>query len=1173
MNTRLLILMFFLFISKNSFSQDLPNITPPSPTAYELGKFGQIPIGMFTGTPQMDIPLYTYQTKNLSVPISVNYSSNGIKVDQLSTNVGLGWNLNIGGVITRIVRDKSDENNDYLYPEDEIHNVGLTSPIALDFFFAGGGDDDIDTETDLFMYNFMGYSGGFVMDNDNSIILVPNKDIKVTGYTEGVKTGFLIIAPDGVNYIFLEEEINKNALSGGGSHPVPQFNTTAWYLTKIIHPQGDIIEFVYESEGYNYVTSKSESITVATPTYQNGCPGNPGTGPGYTLSPVITNTLHVTGKKLIEIKSNDDITGSVFINSNTSHPEISAYKLVTDIVVKDDSNAIIERFDFDYLTTSNDRIFLEDISFKDTSKKYEFEYIDPSGLPSRLSKAQDYWGYYNGKTSNTRYFPNPQDLQFIPNELSIHNIGADKSVNAVYAEKGLLKKIFYPTQGHNEFVYESNSYWGEETIQPSQENFSLHAITAEGEFGSSYDAVGTTNTVLHNHTASLTAYASFNSQGGCSSDPLKSKALITITDDQTGNPIAIKERTQNGYTSIGNSLLIEYNSSNNQYYVDLVQNHSYTLRLHPSFECTKADLYLDYYDEVPTNQFSNLISGGLRIKEVKSYTDASNIANTTRYYYGNKEAINESSGDPGKTAYYLSKSTNRSACGLPGEYVDTFFTTLNSSSLRPLFNSSSNGTTYYKYVTVSYGGNNFENGGEENEFIIHNDSPGNPLKGDPIESSTWTNLGWSNGMLKKKTVFKKDQSNSIVLLKQTINNYIEDNRYFEKVYGYTINKKFELPQYDDITYECTASDLTKVWVRRYCTASHKHFYFTVSSKNCIASGNNNVSENWYHDCYGKTVGYIITHPEYLENLDITEYSTNSYWYYLDSTIEKQYDLNGQNPVETSTNYFYGNPDHLQVTRTHSVVSDAKPIITETFYPDDVEFTNSLGYDNLSSPEKAAIDKLKKANLHHIGTPVQVNTYKDLDNDGDLETSELISSQRTNFKEWNTDLVLPEFVQTLKGAYNSSTNPLKDRIQFTYYTDNGNIKETLKTDGTSAIYVWGYDKQYPIAKIENATFLSGQSNTVTASQQTLINNAVSATTGETTISTENTLRTKLQLLREGFSNALVTTYTYDPLIGVTSMTDPKGYTIYYEYDNYNRLEQIKDADGNIVTENKYHYRGQ
>ena len=76
-------------------------------------------------------------------------------------------------------------------------------------------------------------------------------------------------------------------------------------------------------------------------------------------------------------------------------------------------------------------------------------------------------------------------------------------------------------------------------------------------------------------------------------------------------------------------------------------------------------------------------------------------------------------------------------------------------------------------------------------------------------------------------------------------------------------------------------------------------------------------------------------------------------------------------------------------------------------------------------------------------------------------------------------------------------------------------------------------------------------------------------------TEDTLRTALEAIRAHnlLANAMVITYTYDPLIGITSTTDPKGSTTYYEHDDFNRLEYVKDGDGKILSKNKYHYKGQ
>ena len=204
----------------------------------------------------------------------------------------------------------------------------------------------------------------------------------------------------------------------------------------------------------------------------------------------------------------------------------------------------------------------------------------------------------------------------------------------------------------------------------------------------------------------------------------------------------------------------------------------------------------------------------------------------------------------------------------------------------------------------------------------------------------------------------------------------------------------------------------------------------------------------------------------------------------------------------------------------------------------------------------------------------LNEYKKIN--GNLVLSKILNLKTSN--DSFTDSFLRE-----NGSYLSFENDVnyEDAVIFHDYDTKGNPLEVSKADGTHIVYLWGYHQSQPIAKIENATYSDVQSRQV-ANLQTLSNadndrtvDIINSDGTLTKVGKEGDLREALRNLRASTSTSIpdsqVTTYTYDPLIGVTSITDPRGNTVYYEYDAFNRLKHVKDQDGNILSENEYRYK--
>ncbi|MEZ0182555.1 DUF5977 domain-containing protein [Flavobacterium oncorhynchi] len=262
--------------------------------------------------------------------------------------------------------------------------------------------------------------------------------------------------------------------------------------------------------------------------------------------------------------------------------------------------------------------------------------------------------------------------------------------------------------------------------------------------------------------------------------------------------------------------------------------------------------------------------------------------------------------------------------------------------------------------------------------------------------------------------------------------------------------------------------------------------------------------------------------------------------------------------EESANYFQGsivegmtvydyNPDTGFLKSKTTKNSKKEDLATKYFYPGDNEMASEPFRNELIAKNR-------------IKTPLVVQNYNEVK----------LSEQKTEYAQdaSTSNFLLPKYIYINKGTA-SIDNSIDKKITYDLYDDKGNILQYTPESGIPVSIIWGYNKTLPIAKIENAN--QDQISSYVLNLQNLSDaDNDNCTAGSCK---EEALRKALNDLRTTLPQSMVSTYTYDPLVGVTSITDTKGISAYYEYDSLSRLKFAKDHNLNVLNSYCYNYKGQ
>lgn len=1175
--TIMVIFLFFHFV----IGQTNQRIIPPSPNASSLGQYGDVPVSYYSGIPEISIPIYTVKCGSITLPISLNYHASGIKVSQQASWVGLGWSLNSGGVITRTIfgyddfgKEKGDNYGNpsgpkgYYYDQDfkyvnsenklvEPQNNDI-SAIYYDYNIIASGDG----EPDVFTFNFNGYTGKFYFDrkrtntenyavpvfSNNSNLSVKyypsyNEDIDMHG---GQSYGhWEIIDGKGYKYHFITKEITSIFTSECLNYCAcnnyfyqdlrqPEVVNT-WYLNRIESPNGDFINFIYNEKNHPIISNQTFNQMVVRATdiiSANGCVKcNNNSIVQIVSHEVYLKEIEFNNGKIYFHTSNRTDLETKQIGASQSY---NAQKLDSIKVYNKQAMLLKCVFDYGYFGSwrSNDpdygRLKLNNLFFYDSnaneSHPYKFEYIDNSSItPSKKSNAIDHWGYFNGKGNEHEW-----DSDSYGNIVSCQNGTLIPPTELYY---GVSKILLHGADREPDDRYMSNlmlnkiSYptggWTEFIFEPNTySNFGSYYVD---NFETVSAGIGFTNVLDDKYDMfTIDEDQEVDIRHGFVDNQITS-VIPQYENDWSCYFISGLEGTYAQLFKIesnGTSTLIkEFHATAGEERIEdlsLVFENSWQFSKSEKIHLQKGNYKIQINYLQPDNGSNCHIS----VKYIKSKTLISEkIAGGLRI----KRILNNAGKDPVIRSFDYTSGPNLST-GILLSTVPVYFAPMNIDFIYQAgFYSNSIGGESYPFY--SYGNGSFlvgMSGGLQN-----------------ICSANGSIVGYSK-----------------------VTELISDSNIFGKSIYYFNNDR-EVPNVESQRLTFVSYDTGSGYTNGY-NLTNSYFSLTPNVPNISPLANGLLKEK---ELYDKT-NNIVHKEKYFYSKDVNTstsikgvkinkllanspsynikfYDRNCEWWKLDSIKTTKFIDSKEVCITKEYDYNTINLLHKKVTIKNS---NGKTFEKQITYPCDID-DNGV-YSNMTAKNM-------------IEYPIEEREYVD----GKLVKGELstYNASYLPYEKYISEKKTPITSFSIFNGTKDSHYPLLPQIKYNKYGYNGRINEIIQKDGNIITYLWSYKNEYPIAEIKNATFSQ-------------VSSALSGITPEQLASSVVPNMDKVEALRQNsnLSNAQITTYTYKPLVGMTSVTDPRGVTTYYEYDDFNRLKQtyiIENGEKKILQKYDYHYANQ